>query len=87
MLSATFVRTVNAPGRYGDGRGGLGLSLLVRVAPRGHVTKCWTQIVRIGGRPTIRKWLHRTPIQTRCAPDRAPPGHSISFAGRSAIRQ
>ena len=23
MLSATFVRTVNVPGRYGDGRGGL----------------------------------------------------------------
>ena len=24
MLSATFVKTVNVPGRYGDGRGGLG---------------------------------------------------------------
>ena len=29
-LSATFVRTIRQPGRYGDGRGGHGLSLLVK---------------------------------------------------------
>ena len=52
MLSATFVRTVKAPGRYGDGRGGLGMSLLVRTAARGHLTKCRTQSVRMDGRPT-----------------------------------
>lgn len=63
MLSATFVKTVNAPGRYGDGRGGLGLSLLVRTAARGHVTKCWTQSVRIGGRPTSIG-LGRYPVVT-----------------------
>ena len=28
-LCATFVRTANVPGRYGDRYGGLGLSLLV----------------------------------------------------------
>ena len=32
MLSATFVKTVNAPGRYGDGRGGLGRQVHVSVA-------------------------------------------------------
>ena len=52
MLSATFVKTVKIPGRYGDGRGGLGLSLLVRTAARGHTTKCWTQSVRIDRKPT-----------------------------------
>ncbi len=31
-LCTTLVRTVNVPGRYGDGYGGLGLSL--RVTPR-----------------------------------------------------
>ena len=30
MLSATFVKNVNVPGRYGDGRGGLGLTLRVK---------------------------------------------------------
>ena len=40
MLSATFVKNVKTPGRYGDDRGGLGLSLLVRTAARGHITKC-----------------------------------------------
>ena len=47
-----LVRNVNVPGRYGDGRGGLGLSLLVRPASRGVVAKCWTQSVRIDGKPT-----------------------------------
>ena len=63
MLSATFVRTVKAPGRYGDGRGGLGLSLLVRTAARGHITKCWTQSVRMDGRPTSIG-LGRYPVVT-----------------------
>ena len=30
QLSAAFVKTVKRPGRYGDGRGGHGLSLLVK---------------------------------------------------------
>ena len=63
ILSATFVRTVNVPGRYGDGRGGLGLSLLVRPASRGGFAKCWTQSVRIGGRPTS-VGLGRYPVVT-----------------------
>ena len=63
MLSATFVKTVKTPGRYGDGRGGLGLSLLVRTAARGHVTKCWTQSVRIDRRPTSIG-LGRYPVVT-----------------------
>ena len=63
MLSATFVRTVNVPGRYGDGRGGLGLSLLVRPASRGGFAKCWTQSVRIAGRPTS-VGLGRYPVVT-----------------------
>ena len=52
MLSATFVRNVNVPGRYGDGRGGLGLSLLVKPASRGGISKSWSQSVRFDGRPT-----------------------------------
>ena len=63
MLSATFVRTVNVPGRYGDGRGGLGLSLLVRPASRGGFAKCWTQSVRIDGKPTSIG-LGRYPVVT-----------------------
>ena len=61
MLSATFVRTVKTPGRYGDG--GLGLSLLVRTAARGHTTKCWTQSVRIDQR-TTSIGLGRYPVVT-----------------------
>ena len=63
MLSATFVTTVKTPGRYGDGRGGLGLSLLVRTAARGHTTKCWTQSVRIDRKPTSIG-LGRYPVVT-----------------------
>ena len=52
MLSATFVRTVNVPGRYGDGRGGFGLTLLVQPSKRHGVCKSWGQSVRINGRRT-----------------------------------
>ena len=51
MLSATFVRNVNLPGRYGDRRGGLGLSLLGKPASRGDFSKSWSQSVRLGGKP------------------------------------
>ena len=49
-LSATFVKTVTAPGRYGDGRGGHGLSLLVKVTKTGRLSKTWAQRIRIDGR-------------------------------------
>ena len=42
-LSATFVRTVTTPGRYGDGRGGHGLSLLVKPSKRNGLSKTWAQ--------------------------------------------
>ena len=50
-LSANFVKTVNAPGYYGDGRGGFGLSLLVRESAGGRLLKSWTQRLRIEGQP------------------------------------
>ena len=51
-LSAAFVRTVTRPGRYGDGRGGFGLALLVRQMTNGRLSKVWIQRVRIADRPT-----------------------------------
>ena len=50
-LSATFVNTVNVPGRYGDGRGGHGLSLLVKKASTGGFSKSWAQRIRLDGKP------------------------------------
>ena len=52
ILSATFVRTVSHPGRYGDGRGGFGLSLLVKVRNNGRLSKTWSQRLRIHGEVT-----------------------------------
>ena len=49
QLSATFVKTVNRPGRYGDGRGGYGLSLLVKPTSTGRLSKTWSQKLRIDG--------------------------------------
>ncbi len=51
-LTAAFVRTVRRPGRYGDGRGGHGLSLLVKATKSGRVGKYWSQRIVIDGRPT-----------------------------------
>lgn len=50
-LSATFVRTVTKPGRYGDGRGGHGLSLLVKPMTNGGVSRSWSQRLQVHGRP------------------------------------
>ena len=52
ILSAAFVRTVTEAGRYGDGRGGYGLSLLVKPTANGRLSKTWSQRVRFGGRVT-----------------------------------
>jgi len=37
-LSATFVRTVSTPGRYGDGHGGLSKSWAQAIRPNGRTT-------------------------------------------------
>ena len=50
-LSADFVRKVSAPGRYGDGRGGYGLSLLVKRRKNGRVVRYWQQRLRINAHP------------------------------------
>ena len=49
-LSATFVRTVKTPGRYGEGRGGYGLSLLVKPTSVGGFSKTFSQRLRIRGK-------------------------------------
>ena len=52
-LSATFVRTITRPGRYGDGRGGHGLSLMVRPTKiEGRFSKAWVQRIRVNGKET-----------------------------------
>ena len=51
-LSASFVRTVKQPGRYGDGHGGYGLSLFVKKLGTGRLSKTWSQRIQINGRVT-----------------------------------
>ena len=54
-LSATFAKTIRQPGRYGDGRGGHGLSLLVKPTKiKGRLSKTWAQRIRINGKYTNR---------------------------------
>ena len=50
-LSAAFVKTVTTPGRYGDGFGGFGLSLLVKTRKYDGVAKSWSQRLWIDGGP------------------------------------
>ena len=52
-LTAAFVRTVSTPGRYGDGRGGHGLSLLVKPTKTGRWSKSWSQRLYIDGKPIM----------------------------------
>ena len=52
-LTARFAATVTEPGRYGDGRGSGGLSLLVKRTARGDLAKSWSQRIVIDGRPRM----------------------------------
>ena len=49
-LSAVFVRQIKKPGRYGDGRGGHGLSLLVKPMANGRISKTWSVRTKVNGR-------------------------------------
>ena len=51
-LNGSFVRAVKEVGRYGDGRGGHGLALLVRPRAEEGVRKSWVQRIRIDGQTT-----------------------------------
>ena len=60
-LSARFVATVQQPGRYGDGRGSGGLSLLVKHTARGQLAKSWAQRISVDGRQRnlgLGSWPH-----------------------------
>lgn len=46
-LTNTFVKLVERPGRYGDARGGFGLSLLVKPRTKGGFTRAFSQRLRI----------------------------------------
>ena len=46
-LTHNFVRSVATEGRYGDGRGGLGLSLLVKKTASGRWSRTWSQRIRV----------------------------------------
>ncbi len=63
QLSATFVKTVTMPGRYGDGRGGHGLSLLVKPTTTGRVSRTWAQRLRIDGK-SVNLGLGSFPVVT-----------------------
>lgn len=51
-LSKTFVDKKSIPGRYGDGHGGRGLSLRVRLRTNGTISKTWVQRIKINGQVT-----------------------------------
>lgn len=51
-LTEGFVRGIDRPGTWGDGRGGYGLQIRAHRARSGHLTLSWKQKVRIGGKVT-----------------------------------
>ena len=50
-LSKSFVERISQPGRYGDGRGGYGLTLVVSPRAGGGVRKSWVQRLHLDGKP------------------------------------
>ena len=67
-LSSRFVVNVREPGRYGDGRGSGGLSLLVRRTTGGDLAKSWAQRIIVDGRARnigLGSWPHVSLAQAR----------------------
>ena len=52
VLTAAFCKNICQSGRYGDGRGGHGLSLLVKPSSTGRTAKSWSQRIRLAGSAT-----------------------------------
>ncbi len=89
-LSARFVATVREPGRYGDGRGSGGLSLLVKRTARGHLAKSWAQRIQVDGRPRnlgLGVWPHVSLAAARqqCALNLVARGRGERVTGRRQI--
>lgn len=81
-LSASFVRTVTRPGRYGDGRGGHGLSLLVQPTSSGRLSKTFAQRLYINGKP-VHIGIGPYPVVTLAAARRkALENRRAAFEGR-----
>ena len=86
-LSARFVATVREPGRYGDGRGSGGLSLLVKRTARGQLAKSWAQRIQVDGRARnlgLGAWPHVSLAEARqkCALNLVARGRDELVAGR-----
>ena len=63
-LSQAFIKGVKQPGRYGDGRGGYGLSLVVRPNADGGLSKSFVQQLRRVDRSTVNLGLGSTESRT-----------------------
>ena len=63
ILSASFVKTVRQPGRYGDGRGSHGLSVLIKPTSTGRLSKTFAQRLRLDGE-TFNIGLGSWPVVT-----------------------
>ena len=72
-LSARFVATIEQPGRYGDGRGSGGLSLLVKHTTRGHLAKSWAQRINVDGHGSAIWALAPGPTSVWPRPARSAP--------------
>ena len=86
-LSARFVASVREPGRYGDGRGSGGLSLLVKRTARGQLAKSWAQRIQVDGRARnlgLGVWPHVSLAEARqkCALNLVARGRGELVTGR-----
>ncbi len=79
-LNARFVETVSQAGRYGDGRGSFGLSLLVKPQANGRWSKSWAQRLRIGGK-AVNLGLGAWPVVSLAEARRAAIENRRALAG------
>ena len=62
-LTTAFIKSIDRPGRWGDGRGGNGLSIISYTNAAGGLNKAWSQRIIVDGKERtfgLRRWPYIT---------------------------
>ena len=86
VLNEKFCKAIDRPGRYGDRRGGYGLSLLVRETKTGRLSKSWSQRLRFDGEP-FNIGLGSYPLMTLAKAREKAFDNAREVAGGTDIRE
>ena len=67
-LTTAFIKSIDRPGRWGDGRGGNGLSIIAYTNAAGGINLAWSQRILVDGKQRtfgLGRWPNKSPTVAR----------------------